>query len=525
MESVRADPDFTAYVVARWTPVVRVLVVLGETTERAADQAVTSFARMLPDWSRLRREGDVDVELARLVLDGWVKARSKQPVQRVAVTVPAVPVLTQELEERLAMLQRLVEGLDRLDEATRVTVVLHHLGELDHDQVADVLGEPRAHVARRLADGSLALDLGPLDPACHLAATAIDAPPPSVTRVVGHANTVRRRQWLVALAAVGALALAAGAAFVVTRPTVPDEPDALAVSPVENVVDTPWWLDGTLHLAHGSVEVHDIAQLVETGNGVVFADSAGALTSISDDGIRLDLGNLRAGSTLVSQPRAGWVAWILPDGGDTVVYDASRDREIGRVEASVDAKLIGFDRERLYYHSQGVDWVVTVNGDLTLSEPDRLSVPEGAFGSALLDVSSGTQLRSARGVLDVIQPLYSVEKQVPGTVGQLSDDGNFVLTRVGDHVAMTDARDGTPDGDWFSDQGWRPVAAAFTTEGRVTWVVDTLDGGYGLFECQASRDYINSMDPESQPCTQRYDIDAVPVLAGSVPGINLVSTQ
>ena len=39
--------------------------------------------------------------------------------------------MTQELEDQLALLERLVDGLDRLDEPTRVTVVLHHLGELD----------------------------------------------------------------------------------------------------------------------------------------------------------------------------------------------------------------------------------------------------------------------------------------------------------------------------------------------------------------------------------------------------------
>ena len=74
---MRADPDFTAYVVARWLPVVRVLVVLGHPVDRAEEVAVASFARLLPDWGRLRREDDVDVELARVVLDGWVRARGR----------------------------------------------------------------------------------------------------------------------------------------------------------------------------------------------------------------------------------------------------------------------------------------------------------------------------------------------------------------------------------------------------------------------------------------------------------------
>ena len=151
---MRADPDFTAYVVARWRPVVRVLVVLGQPVERAEDVAVAAFARLLPDWDRLRREVDVDVELARVVLDGWVRTRGQQPAPRVPVPVPAARVLTQELEDQLALLERIVDGLDQLDETTRVAVVLHHLGEFDQDQVAEVLGEPRTQVGRRLSEAA-----------------------------------------------------------------------------------------------------------------------------------------------------------------------------------------------------------------------------------------------------------------------------------------------------------------------------------------------------------------------------------
>ena len=520
---MRADPDFAAYVAARWVPVVRVLVVLGRSVDEAEQAAVASFAKLLPDWRRLRREDDVDVELGRLVLDAWVRARSHEPAPRVPVSVPAVPVVTQELEDQLALLERLVAGLDDLDEPTRVTVVLHHLGELDRDQVADVLGEPVSQVGRRLSDAAVALDLVPLDPACHTAATAIDVSPPSVARVVAHANAVRRRRWALTAGCVAAIALVAGVTFAVVRPPAPAGPDALNMSPVENVVDLAWWSAGSLHLAHGVVEVPDVSQLVETSVGVVYADSDGALTSVSDEGVTLDLGNLRPGSTLVSQPRAGWVAWTLPDGGDTVVYDAARDRELGRIDAPVDTQLIGFDRERLYYHSQGANWVVTINGVVSLSEPQQVETPSGSFGSALLDVSSGSQLRWGRGVLSVVQPLAGTESRIPGVSGQLSADGNFVVTRLDDRVGLWDARDGDADGDWFAANAWTPVAVAFTREGRVAWVVDRRDGTYGLYECQASRDYINSMDPDSQPCTEGYDVEAVPVLAGAAPGLNLVS--
>ena len=304
---MRADPDFTAYVVARWRPVVRVLVVLGQPAERAEDCAVAAFARLLPDWDRLRREVDVDVELARLVLDGWVRTRGTEPAPRVPVPVPAARVLTQELEDQLALLERIVDGLDHLDETTRVAVVLHHLGELDQDQVAEVLGEPRTQVGRRLSEAATTLDIVPLDPACHSAATAIDVPPPSVARVVSLAASKRRRQWLVTGGVVAALALVAGTAYVVTRPDPgAAPPGALAVSPVENPVDVVWWVDGMLHLDHGTLQVDDVAQLVETGVGVVYADSEGVVRSVSEDGTRMSLGTMDPDTPMVSHPGPAW---------------------------------------------------------------------------------------------------------------------------------------------------------------------------------------------------------------------------
>ena len=86
---MRADPDFTAYLVARWAPAVRVLVMLGVPPERADDLGVAAFARILPDWERLRREVDVDVELARTVLDAWARDLGAARAERARESVPA----------------------------------------------------------------------------------------------------------------------------------------------------------------------------------------------------------------------------------------------------------------------------------------------------------------------------------------------------------------------------------------------------------------------------------------------------
>jgi hypothetical protein len=516
---VRADPDFAAYVVARWQPVVRVLVVLGQPVESAEDAAVASFARLLPDWARLRREGDVDVELARVVLDGWVRTRGQQPAPQVPVPVPAGRVITQELEDQLALLERLVRGLDQLDETTRVAVVLHHLGELDEQQVADVLGEPRREVGRRLSEATTALDMRPLDPACHSAAGAIDVAPPSVAAVVARASAGQRRRWLVTGAVATALVLVAGVAFLVSGPAATTDPDALEISPVENIVDLAWWYDGELHLHHGIARVPDVSQLVETGDGVVYADEGGVLTSVAEDGTRRPLGRMALGTRLVSQPRAGWVAWTQPDRGDIVVYDAIADRELATLDATADTRLIGWDREHLYFHSEGNDWAVTVSGT-GASSPDVVEVPEGAFGSALVDVAAGSELRSDGGVLSIVPAFFSLAREVPGTTGQLSPDGNFVITGAGERLELFDTRSGEPDGGWFDELAWTPVAGAFTVDGRAVWVVDSHDGGgFGLYQCLSSREHVDSFNPDEEPCTQRLDVDGVPILAGEQPGL------
>ena len=517
---MRTDPDFSAYVAARWVPVIRVLVLLGVPVERAEEGAVAAFARLLPDWGRLRRELDVDVELARTVLDGWVRTGGRQPAPRVPVPVPGTRLMTRELEDQLALLERLVDGLERLDESIRVTVVLRHFGELDEDQIADVLGEAPSKVHQRLAEGAATLDLMPLDQACHSAATALDVPPPSVGRVVAKVDAERRRRWWVSGAVAGALVVVAAVSYAVTRPAPSDNPAALEVTPVENPMDVAWWLDGTLHLDHGTARVADISQLVETGVGVAYADSDGTVTAVDEDGTRTPLGTVDPDTPMVAQPDVGLVAWLEPDRGDLVIYDVITDREVGRLDTTIDTRLIGWDRERLYFHRNGNDWSVSVDRAAQAGAPVLVDPPEGSHASVLLDVSSGAELRSDDGALSVVQPFFSLTRYVPGTRGQLSPDGNYVLTHFGDgRPAVYDSRSGEPQGTFFKE-GWTPLAAAFTGEGRIVWVVESPPGSVGLYECQSSPDYINSFDPGAEPCTPPVNVGEPPVLAGTAPGLS-----
>ena len=228
---MRADPDFTAYVDARWTPVVRMLVLLGLSVQRAEETAVAAFARMLPDWRRLTREGDLDVELARLVLGCWMRERSDEPAPRPAVLVPTASALTPELEDQLALLEELMGGLARLDEPTRVTVGAPPPRRARPRQLAETLGEPPAELEQSLAAARSALGLGPLDRVCRSASAAIAVSPTSVSRVVARADATRRRQWLVTAAALLVLVAVVGGAFALTLTRSARDPGAVVHHP------------------------------------------------------------------------------------------------------------------------------------------------------------------------------------------------------------------------------------------------------------------------------------------------------
>jgi len=520
---VRADPDFTAYLAARWAPAVRVLVMLGVRPARADDLAVAAFARILPDWDRLRREVDVDVELARTVLDAWVRDRGVARAERAREPVPAGRLLTRELEEQLALLERITDGLDRLDESTRVAVVLRHLGELDLAQVAEVLGEPPAEVGRRLAAATEALDVGPLDPACHEAGAAIEVPAPSVERVLARAGAVRRRRWLASGAVAAVLVLVTGVTYAVTRPEpVPQTTlEALDVTSVENPVGVVWWLDGTLHLDHGTARVPEVTKLADGGFGVAYVDGDGAVVWVTDDGTRERFGTIDPDSALVAAPQVGKLAWLEPDGGDLVVYSVVTKNAIARVPRTADTELIGWDRDRLYFRQDGLDQQMSF---LSVDEPATSSVPrpEGLPSSHLVDVASGVELRDQDDQLTTTLPFFSVTVTIPGVGGALSSDGDWALTRDADGVPSAyDVRDGSLQGLWF-DPAWSAVDASFTHDGRIVWVADQHNGSYALVDCQVREEVNLALHPDGEHCLPPLDVGALPLLADAPPAPDTV---
>ena len=173
-----------------------------------------------------------------------------------------------------------------------------------------------------------------------------------------------------------------------------------------------WWVDGVLHLDHGTARVAEVAQLVETGVGVVYADGEGVVRSIAEDGTPTLARHAwrRHPAGLPAPASAGWRG-PSPAAATSCVYDVDR-RSARRVASTraVDtaahrlgprAPLLPPRRQRLGVRSS------PTAGRLG---PRRRSTTARGLRSAsvLLDVSAGAELRRDGDTLSVVQPFFGV---------------------------------------------------------------------------------------------------------------------
>jgi hypothetical protein len=294
--------------------------------------------------------------------------------------------------------------------------------------------------------------------------------------------------------------------------------DALDITPVENPVGVVWWLAGTLHLDHGTAQVPDVTQLADAGFGVAYADGDGAVIWVTEDGTRERFGTMDLDAALVAQASVGKVAWLEPEGGDLVVWSVVTKDAVARVPRKADTQLIGWDRDRLYFRQDGQDLQMSfISVGVSTITPAR--PPEGLESSRLVDVASGVELRDQDSDLSTTLPFFSVTSALPGVSGNLSTDGNWVLTRGADgSIAAYDARNGAQQGPWY-DASWTAVDATFTHDGRIVWVVDEHNGSYALVDCQVQEDVNRAFDPDATHCEPQLDIGALPLLADVEPGL------
>lgn len=365
---MRDDADFSAYAVARWTALVRALLLLGSPPDEAHEVARTALARLRSDWRHRDELGDLDDHTAETLLE--CRAR--------------------------------VAGRD-----TRSAVVLQAL--------LDVLGPATEAEAEAVRLDAEELVVEPLD----------------LDRVVlldeQHRRAQRRRTTRTVLAALAVVAVAAGVwAWWATRPEPPPGLSDVPVEKVDNPVSVGWYADRRLQLDGVALRIDDVRSFVQVPQGAVYADSAGRVILAEKDGERTLLGTQAPDGSFDASAQSGLVAWVDPGGADELrVYDLGEREEVASQEVGERTRVLAIDDDQVYVtgpdgtfaFESATGWTalarVASDGLLDVAGEARVY----AYGSRGLLLTHGeAEVGLAR----------------PGAGAQLSPDGDYVLTRTDD---------------------------------------------------------------------------------------------
>ncbi len=433
---MRGERDFEAYVAARGATVLRCLLALGAGLPRAEATAATAFAELRPHWWELADSADPDVGLWAMVLA--VEARTRHRTHEAA------------LQE---------------DEVGRV---LRRQAGLEEVQVCEILGISSAQLRRHLADQP---DLPDGDDA-----EVTGVFPVPYARVRAAAARRRRRRWGAIVGVATSVVLVATGMSWLARPEPAQEPgDALEPVPARaeaNPAAVVWWADGDLHLPTAVVRVGDVRRLVAADPGAAYVDARGSLVAVTPEGSRPLLGRLAEGSSLVSSPRLGLVAWVdasVDELTRLVVWDVEEGHEVAAVVTGPRVRPITFDGGWLRFGQGLRDWAWDPAGGPAQLTGDGYST-EISERTALVDAVAGTRLEQWGMFLRVARSGRRGNIAVPGFGGSLSSDGRFVLTGAEQHrqPRLYDARSGEEEDVWGA--AVERLGAVFDDTGRVTWL-------------------------------------------------------
>jgi DNA-directed RNA polymerase specialized sigma24 family protein len=475
--------DFASFVVARWPVLVRSLVLLGHDPESADEAAVAGLARCQPSWDRVRAEGDIDAYVYRVVLDQVDQidrsAREQGP-DHDADPPPLLDPVLADRSERVELLAELEGALARLPMELRTVLVLRFAADLESDQVAAVLAESIAvvHGQERQglsqlaggADWSRLRPDGGFEPTEVFldAGEVIPVRNPPVDDVVGRAAATRqrRRRWA-AGGAAAAVVLLAASTWLGTRPSGPQLPESV-VTQAQNPASIEWYANNALHLADVTVELPQVSDMVHVADSVVYGDEEGLVAQVRGDGSLVRLGETVPDRPVVGSDERGWVAWVQPGeaGNRLFVRDIVRGQVVASRSVAKDATPVALDGDAVLYTSRGRDWRwQPLEGE-----------PTWTRGGDLVDVASGVRVSQVEeGRLLITQPLFDVEVTVPGDGAILSDDGDYLLTRVDQPDPQTVVLYNAASGDVI-DVGLEreevAVQAAFDADGAAVFLVE-----------------------------------------------------
>ena len=147
--------EFRDFMHARWPAMVRLAYGLTGDQGHAEDVAQAAFARAYASWPRVRRSGDPDAYVRRIVInENRNRFRKRRVAERLtdsALTDVAWTDATREYDERSA----LVAALQRLGPRQRAVIVLRYWLDLTEHETAAALncsvGTVKSQASRALA--------------------------------------------------------------------------------------------------------------------------------------------------------------------------------------------------------------------------------------------------------------------------------------------------------------------------------------------------------------------------------------
>ncbi len=142
--------DFSSYVTARWTTLVRSAVFLGCSLEEAQDLVQTTLMKSYVAWARVSRADDRDGYVYRVLLNSLRDSRRRRWWgERPTAELPESH--TQDETTGIDVADAVHRALAGLDPTFREVVVLRYFANLGEQQTANALRIPVGTVKSRLS--------------------------------------------------------------------------------------------------------------------------------------------------------------------------------------------------------------------------------------------------------------------------------------------------------------------------------------------------------------------------------------
>lgn len=443
---MRDDRDFTSYVTARWTQLVRCLFAAGAPLAAAHRGAAETLSRCHDEWAARDEWVDLDVHVFRDLLDRWDRRRDawwERPTPA-SDTEAVVEAGWPEVEA----------ALDRMSVPDRRALVLREAAGLSPEQVLEVTGgEGGAPDPGRAPDLFGVLELVP-----------VDAPPIDAMIAVSERRRRRRRAGSIA----GGVALVAVAGLVTALVLRQPDPDVernefppVRSLPFPNPVPAAWYAAGTLYLPRTLLELRDVREFAQLGDGAVYLDLRGNLVSVTGDGERELITTLGADSTFAVSDADRKLIWVDSDGPELVVHDLATGAAVVRRPLDEQARVIAVDGGRAYLAADGRELAVDLDDGRVEATPSE----------GLLDVADGVRAVQDGETAFVVRRAGAAELRLEGTEAQLDPRGRRALAWVGGGPGEGELRLYDTERGRRIDPAWvdptSVAAAGFGPEGSV----------------------------------------------------------